>query len=260
MNKKITGFLFGLFACILLVSCASQEKARYFEGVPPTEYRNLALNYEPVIRKGDILSIAVSSANPEASAIYNSPITSIPSTDIVATINQVTGYLVNQEGKITFPVLGEIQASGLTKKQLADSIVSMILNKKLLVDPIVIARIMNYRVTVLGEVAKPGVISVPNEKISILEAFGFAGDLTLFAKRDNIMVIREEEGKKVIRRINLNNDEIFRSPYYYLKSNDVVYVESNRAKVKSTSRGDILIPVIMATLTFLTIVIDRTVH
>lgn len=241
----------------MMVSCASPEKARYFNGLPDTEFRNLAMSFDPVIRKGDILSISVSSLNPEASAIFNSPITSVPSTNIVASIEQVSGYLVNQEGNITFPVIGDVYVLGLTKKQVTDTIRTEILRKKLLVDPIVITRIMNFRVTVLGEVGRPGVVTVPNEKISILEAVGFAGDLTLYAKRDNVMVIREEEGKKVIRHLNLNSDEIFRSPFYYLKSNDVVYVESNRAKVKSTSRGDQLLPIILSSLTFAAIVIDR---
>jgi polysaccharide export outer membrane protein len=116
---------------------------------------------------------------------------------------------------------------------------------------------VNYKVTVLGEVNKPSVIPVPNEKITLLEAIGFAGDLTLFAKRDNVLLIREEQGKKTIKRLNLSSSEIFNSPYYYLKSDDVVYVEANKAKVASTSSTRLWLPVLFSGLSLTAIVIDR---
>ena len=115
----------------------------------------------------------------------------------------LTGYLVNPEGKITFPVIGEMRAAGFTKKQLKDYIVGELTGKQLLINPVVTVRIINFRVTVLGEVGRPGMIDVPNEKISILEAIGLAGDMTLYAKRENVLVIRSEEGKKITTRLNL---------------------------------------------------------
>jgi len=121
-------------------------------------------------------------------------------------------------------------------------------------------RYLNYKVTVIGEVGHPTVINVPNEKISLLEALGLAGDLTIYSKRDNVLIIREIEGAKSFQRINLNTNELFTSPYYYLKSNDVVYVETNKNKVASTSRGVIWIPVIFsafATAVTLTYVITN---
>ena len=130
----------------------------------------------------------------------------------------------------------------------------------MLVDPIVNIRYLNYKVTVIGEVGHPTVINVPNEKISLLEALGLAGDLTIYSKRDNVLIIREIEGAKSFQRINLNTNELFTSPYYYLKSNDVVYVETNKNKVASTSRGVIWIPVIFsafATAVTLTYVITN---
>ncbi len=217
-------------------------------------------NPDPVIQKGDILNITVSSLNPSENAIYNAPINSVTSANNSASIVELTGYLVNPEGRITFPVIGEIQASGLTKNQLRDHIVGQLTGKQLLLNPVVIIRILNFRVTVLGEVGRPGMLNVPNEKISVLEAIGLAGDMTLYAKRSNVLLIRSEEGKKITRRLNLQSDYIFKSPYYYLKSNDIIYVESNNAKVQSTSRANQLLPIILSGLAFVSIIFDRVVN
>ena len=136
----------------------------------------------------------------------------------------------------------------------------MLTDKKLLVDPIVSVRFQNFRVTVLGEVKNPAVIPVPSEKISLLEAIGLAGDLTVYAKRDNVLVIREENGEKITKRINLNSNELFTSPYYYVKSNDVIYVEPNKAKVASAGRSQTWLPIIFSALSFMTIIADRALR
>ncbi|ULQ57954.1 polysaccharide biosynthesis/export family protein [Flavihumibacter rivuli] len=260
MRCNLRPFAIIILVAALFASCASPEKARYFNGVTEGQFNTNYNAPDPVIQKGDILSITVSSLNPEASKIFNAPITNVPSSNTVSSISEVTGYLVGPDGKITFPVLGDVTAEGLTKKQLTDHIKNDLLEKKLLVDPIVTIRIMNFRVTVLGEVGRPGVVNVPNEKISILEAVGFAGDMTLYAKRDNVLLIREENGKKITRRLNLNNDDIFRSPYFYLKSNDIVYVEANKSKVQSTARSNQLLPIIISGLAFVAIILDRVIN
>jgi len=167
------------------------------------------------------------------------------------------GYLVNQDGYIQFPVLGNILAGGLNKQKLSDDITRMLIEKQLLKDPIVTVRYLNFRVTVLGEVARPTVVSVPNEKISILEALGLAGDLTIYAKRDNILLIREEKGSKLVKRLNLNTSEIFTSPYYYLKSNDIVYAEPNSAKVAANTSTRQMLPLILSGLSFVAIILTR---
>ena len=129
--------------------------------------------------------------------------------------------------------------------------------KKLLVDPIVNVRIMNFKVTVLGEVAKPSVVPVANEKISMLEAIGMAGDMTIYAQRDNVLLIRIENGKRITRRINLNSPEFLGSPFYYLKNNDVVYVEPNKDKIATTRRSQQLLPIIVSVLSVIVIIADR---
>lgn len=260
LTRVPLGALLPCILVFLLAGCASPEKARYFNELPSAEYRMENDNPDPIIQKGDILNITVSSLNPQENAIYNAPINSVTSANNSASIAALTGYLVNPEGKITFPVIGELKAAGFTKKQLKDYIVGEMTMKKLLINPVVTIRIINFRVTVLGEVQRPSMIDVPNEKISILEAVGLAGDMTLYAKRDNVLLIRSEEGKKVTRRINLETDEIFKSPYYYLKSGDIVYVESNKAKVQSTSRSNQLLPILLSALAFVAIIVDRVAN
>jgi polysaccharide export outer membrane protein len=207
-----------------------------------------------VIQKNDILAITVSSLNPEATAIFNAPNAPAGGPGAAA---EATGYLVNSEGNIQFPIIGNIKAEGLTKSQLKDNITRTLVSKQLLVDPIVTVRFVNFRVTVLGEVNRPTVVTVPNEKISLLEALGLAGDLTIYGKRQNIMIIREEKDQKIVKRVNLNSSEIFTSPYYYLQSNDIVYVEPNKAKIASVSMGNQLLPIILSGLSLALVAVQQ---
>lgn len=229
-------------------SCVSTQKVKYFPQVQDGPIPSNTPSPESVIQKSDILSISVTSSNLEASAPFN---------QAAGDGGVPAGYLVNNEGNIQFPSLGEIKAEGMTKTQLKDKITKGLLDGKLLVDPTVTIRFINFRVTVLGEVNHPTVVNVPNEKISLLEALGLAGDLTIYGRRENVMVIRETKGEKVIKRLNLNSDELFTSPYYYLQSNDIVYVEPNNAKVQSVSRGMQLLPVIMSGLSLAVIAVTQ---
>ena len=258
-RKKYVLFL--IFGSLIFGSCADTKKITYFpelgEGLIPSS----AVNLEPVINKGDILSISVTSPNPEATVMFNAPNMAANQTTAAAgNISPSSGYLVNQDGFIEFPALGKIMAAGITKQKLKDEITQKLLDSKLLVDPIVTIRLLNYRVTVLGEVARPTVVTVPNERISILEALGLAGDITIYGKKENVLLIREEKGSKVIKRINLNSSEIFSSPYYYLKSNDVIYVEPNQAKVAAASQGRQLVPTILAALSLVAIILTRVIQ
>ncbi|HEX6915885.1 MAG TPA: polysaccharide biosynthesis/export family protein, partial [Chitinophagaceae bacterium] len=169
-----------------------------------------------------------------------------------------TGYLVDQDGKITFPIIGKVKAEGLTLESLADTLESLLEEKKLLTDPIVNVRLMNFRVTVLGEVSRPTVVTSTNGRLSFLEALGMAGDLTVYAKRNNVLLIRVENGQKIVRRIDLMSPEfVSGSPYYYLKTNDVIYVEANKQKIGSTTTLRQTLPAILSGLSFLAIIIDR---
>jgi len=231
------------------------KKVTYFNNMNDGEIPSAAA-YVPVINKNDILSISVSSLNSEASAVFNAPNLLPTSTStVLGAPTQLVGYLVNENGDIIFPVLGRIHAEGLSTKQLSETITKMLGDKKLLVDPIVATRITNFKVTVLGEVGKPGVISVPNEQITLIEALGFAGDLTIYARRDNVLILREgNNGKKIVSHINLNSGDVLSSPYYNLKANDVIYVEPTIDKARSVSNTRQLLPVAFAALSFMVIV------
>jgi polysaccharide export outer membrane protein len=269
-------FLFVLcLLCIsyLFSSCVNTKKATYFNEIQDTVLNNPTGNIESVIQRNDLLSISVSSLNPEASYIFNMPnlmTATAPSTSSAMTVTggstagttgspaggqaQVIGYLVGPDGRIKFPVLGIIPVAGLTKRQLEAKLTDSLSERKLLVDPIVNVRFLNFRVTVLGEVAKPTTINVVNERISILEALGLAGDLTIYAKRDNVLLIREDNGQKIIRRIDMNSEKILTSPYYYLKTNDVVYVEPNASKIAASSRSQQLAPILISALALVVLI------
>jgi polysaccharide export outer membrane protein len=155
--------------------------------------------------------------------------------------------------------LGNVNAAGLTKDQFKNKLTQTLVDKKLLVDPIVTVRYQNFRVTVLGEVKNPAVIPVANERITLLEALGLAGDLTIYAKRDNVMLIREENGIRTTQRLNLNSTQLFHSPYYYLQSNDIIYVEPNKSKVAGSGRSQQLIPILLGAISIVVVVLTRVI-
>jgi polysaccharide biosynthesis/export protein len=260
--RKSFFLLLILSSLFIFDSCVDPRLSKNFNGLEDGSITAPAASLEPVVTKGDILSISVSSPSREESERFNAPniAGSTVGTNGATNISPSSGYLVNQDGYIQFPALGNIMAAGLTKQKLKDDIQRMLVENKLLVDPIVTIRYLNFRVTVLGEVARPTVVAVPNEKISILEALGLAGDMTIYAKRDNVLIIREDKNGKTIKRVNLNNTEIFTSSYYYLKSNDIVYVEPNKQRIASTSRLTQLLPIIISGLSFTAIILDRVLN
>ena len=246
----------------LLFSCGTVKNVKYFDNLQDSIISRQVDMIEPVINKNDILSIAVTSLSPEASAMFNMP--NLPGGVAfgsgTSSLGNTAGYIVTEDGFIQFPVLGQIKVAGLTKKQISQNITNQLIEKKLLLDPIVGVRQLNFHVTVLGEVARPTVITVPNEKINLLEAIGMAGDMTLYANRQNVMLIREENGDKIVRRINLNSSQTLSSPYYYLRSGDVVYAEPNETRIKSTSETRQMLPVILSGLSVLIIALDRLIR
>lgn len=249
--------LFFVFITLALSSCVNTRKATNFNGLKEGTYTDEAI--EPAIQKNDILSILVSSLNSEATEIFNKPNESVISSSSGNGVSSVTtGYLVDQQGMIAFPILGKVKAEGLTLDQLSDSLAHTLAARKLLVDPIVSIRLMNFKVTVLGEINRPTVVFATNGKLSFLEALGMAGDLTVYSKRDNILLIRTENGKKITKRIDLTSpDFVSNSPYYYLKTNDVIYVEANKSKIGSATTLRQTLPAILSGLSFLAIIIDR---
>lgn len=256
------GFLIAVL-CFLLSACGGTKKIVYFDGIHDVTIKSkYPPNIESFIQINDLLSITVSSANAAASAIFNAPNESTPTT-ISATSggNTLTvGYLVNLNGDILFPVLGKVHAQGLTKSQLQTLLTKQLLETKQLIDPIVTIRQLNFRVSVLGEVAKPGVYTTPNEKISLLEALSFAGDITIYGKKNNLLLIREDDkGDKLIVRIDLTSSSLFTSPYYYLKSNDVLYVEPSQNKEKK-ERFAMITPIVLSVVSLAIITVTAIAY
>jgi polysaccharide export outer membrane protein len=245
----------------LLVCCVNTRKAVYFNNLPTIDTFSEIPVPELPIRKNDILSIRINVSNLDADKMFNLPnATNVRSSTVTGEYIEPGGYLVGRDGYVRLLMLGAMKAEGLTQRQLAENIRRELIDRKLLLDPVVEIRHLNFKVSVLGEVQRPTVITVPNERITLLEALGLAGDITIFAKRNNVLVIREEGGKRITRKINLNSTELLNSPYYYLKSNDVVYVEPNRARIASATRFNQLLPTIISALSITIIVFDRLIR
>ncbi len=257
-TKNLFFVLSLLTIALYTTSCGNARKLTYFNTQGDAHINSNVQIPQTTIQPNDILGISVSSRSADASAQFNAPNFSYAnaSTSTGATL-QATGFLVDANGNIQFPFLGNVKAEGLTANQLRVKLTDSILGRKLLVDPIISVRLLNFKVTVLGEVAHPTVVNVVNEKITLLEALGLAGDITIYGKKDHVMVIREEDGVKNIKYLDLNSSDIFTSPYYYLKSSDIVYVEPTRARVSSSTQTAQVIPIVLSALSFAAIIIDR---
>ena len=250
-----------VFCLLLCASCTTTNKIPYFQNAQDTTYKRILTTVEAPLQKNDILSIAISSLNADASAIFNPNAAdpNVKTANAVVKNTQYTGYLISSEGTIEIPVLGKIVAAGLTKTQLKNYITKLILDRKLLTEPIVDIRYVNFEVTVLGEVATPSVITVPSEKISLIKALGMAGDMTIYGKRDNVLLIREEDGVRKTRHIDLNSSDFLNSEYYYLKPNDVVYVEPNQTKIAISGRSQFVLPLVLTSVSLLVFVLDKVI-
>lgn len=227
--KNISGLI--LFF-VLVSSCTSKKKLIYFQGSISNSEANK--NYSAILKADDLLSIVVNSPDMDAVKPFNLPVANVNNNQGGYTIGvqPPPGYLINSEGYVDFPVIGKIKLGGVTKEAALDLLKEQL--KQYVNNPIIQIRILNFKVTVLGEVKNPGTFTIPNERITLPEALGIAGDLNITGMRKNVMVIREVEGKKSEYRVDLTSKELFSSPVYYLNQNDLVYVEPNRAKINSS--------------------------
>lgn len=227
------------FSVVTLSSCVVTKKAVYFSDIPDTaSIRSLAPAEfkDPVIQADDILSITIQTIDPTTTTAVNqvSAMPAVGASSASSTGQQlITGFLVDKNGEVSIPMLGALKLSGLTTFKARELIAERA--RLFFKDPTVQVRFANYKITVIGEVARPATYTVPNEKVTLLDAIGLAGDLTIFGKRNNVLLVRDNGGKKEFVRFNLNSTEIFKSPYFYLKQNDVVYVEPGKGKVASNN-------------------------
>ena len=226
---------------LLLTSCTSYQKIPYlqdFETVNATE--EVTAMYDAHIRPKDLLTITVNTTDPEAAAPFNLTVQSAANSNLTQWVTQQAAlqqYLVDNQGNIDFPVLGELHLGGLSMNE-AESMIREKLQPFLKETPIVTVRMVNYKISVLGEVAKPGTFIINNEKVNVLEALAMAGDMTIWGLRDNVKLVREEEdGKRNIVVLDLNRADIVKSPYYHLQQNDILYVSPNKTKAKNSDTG-----------------------
>ncbi|MCQ2140926.1 MAG: polysaccharide biosynthesis/export family protein [Bacteroidales bacterium] len=230
--------IFALMVCaIIMTSCGSYKDFTYMQDVNDFEEFDITGAAEVCVRKGDVLNIFVSSRNPESAKPFNLSATANSARDTYASYasQRALGYQVDGEGNIEFPQLGSVHCEGMTRKQLGDTIKGMLIDGGYLIDPIVTIEFENLRISVIGEVARPGSYPMNNDHTTLLEALSLAGDLTVYGRRDRVAVIREVNGKRTVVYHDLRSKEIFQSPRYYLQQNDVVYVEPNKAKATQSS-------------------------
>lgn len=233
---KTRNFVLQLIAILVLTSCGSKKNIIYFQDEPLQENVLVSEPKELIYKPDDILTINVSALDPDTVAPFN--LTLISGGNLSNPINAQGGlqqqtYLVDYEGNIEFPVLGTLKIAGLTRTQLTDMLTEQI--SEYAKDPIVNVRLSNFTFTILGEVQSPGTFTIPDERITIIEALGMANDLTIFGKRKNVLLIREIDGKKKFAKVDLTSVNAVNSPVYYLQQNDVIYVEPNNAKIRASS-------------------------
>lgn len=236
--KKFFFPIIALAMFVLLESCSSSKNFVYFENIDSVELSRSGGLYDAKIMPKDQLTITVATTDPAASAPFNLTTGStIGQNGSLSGSMGLQSYLVDNDGNIEFPVVGKLHVAGLTKNQCQDMIKLRIATYLAATErPIVTVRMSSFRITVIGEVNKPGVIPVATEKMSIIEALAQAGDLTMYGKRDNVMLIREnEKGEKSSYRLNMNDANIINSPYYYLQQNDIVYVEPTAVKLRNAN-------------------------
>jgi polysaccharide export outer membrane protein len=237
-----------IFTSLFLSSCVPRKKLVYLQDIDNQDNYDNSLRYEPTLQPDDLLNVIVSAENPEVTLPFNLPQIQ-GNYGLNETQSNIKTYLIDNDGFIEFPVVGKMKLGGLTRTQAI-----ALLKEKIsfyITNPSVNLRIINFKISILGQVVRPGSYTIPGERITFLEALSLAGDLGLYGKRNNILVIHEEEGKKTYNRIDLTKTDILSLENYYLSQNDIIYVEPNKTFINSSAVGP-NISVILSVITVLT--------
>ncbi len=232
-----------LFAS-LVASCTNQRQISYFQDVIPNQEFEYTEGVDITVQPDDILSIVVSSKNPELAMLFNLPkvqqIAGSGTSTITSTSStELSGYAINSKGCIDYPIVGEIHIAGQTKEQIAATIKKTLIDNDLIKDPVVTVNFINLTFSVLGEVSKPGQYNLERNQTTILEALSMAGDLTIYGLRDRVFLTRDTNGKKITYQLDMRSQDIYQSPAYFMQQNDIIYVEPNKVKSnQSTINGN----------------------
>ena len=231
-----------LISCMLLVGCNSTKEVAYLQNLDINKQESISASKGITIQPKDVLSIIVSCKDAELAAMFNLPVVSYQTnSEIVSSTGgtqQLLGYAVDENGEIKLPVLGKMKVAGMTRWEVQEKIKSELKSRELLKDMVVTVEFRNFKISILGEVKNPGSYSIEGDKVNVLEAISMAGDLTIYGLRDQVYVIREEGGERTVYRLNLKSAEVFQSPAYYLKQNDVVYVQPNKVRAGESNLNE----------------------
>ena len=231
-----------LISCMLLVGCNSTKDVAYLQNLDINKQESISASKGITIQPKDVLSIIVSCKDAELAAMFNLPVVSYQTnSEIVSSTGgtqQLLGYAVDENGEIKLPVLGKMKVAGMTRWEVQEKIKSELKSRELLKDMVVTVEFRNFKISILGEVKNPGSYSIEGDKVNVLEAISMAGDLTIYGLRDQVYVIREEGGERTVYRLNLKSAEVFQSPAYYLKQNDVVYVQPNKVRAGESNLNE----------------------
>lgn len=214
------------------VSCSTYKNINYLQDLQADRETKIEVNKGILIQPKDMISIIVSSRSPETASMFNLPIVSFQAANSSTNTSSqsILGYSVDNEGCIDFPLIGRIHVAGLNRWELSKMVKEMLVERGLIKDPVVTVNFMNFKISVMGEVAAPGTYTIDGDKITLLEALSLARDLTIFGRRDNVTVIREQNGQRITYQVDLRSTDLFNSPAYYLQQNDIIYVTPNRVR------------------------------
>lgn len=217
---------------LALASCNTSKKIVYFQDIQVNRPEAITEARDITVQPKDQISILVSSKDPQLAALFNLPRVQyrVGDNNMQNTNGDVSGYTLDTEGYIDFPVLGRLYVAGMTKSEIASYIKKRLMDENLINDPVVTVEFMNLYYSILGEVNNPGKYMITKDQITLLEAISMAGDLTIYGKRDAVFVVREEDGQRVTHWVDLRTQDLFHSPVYYLKQNDVIYVQPNKVR------------------------------
>lgn len=247
MNSK---HLLFILIIATFYGCGQRRNLVYFSNLAKQTSEDNIQDNAIKIQQNDLLRININSLNPESNNLFvvNRP-NGVSSSD-----EEPVGYRVSKDGRINLPVVGGVMVEGLTIPQIQDTLTVRL--EKYVKQPIVEVQLLNFKITVIGEVNRPSSFTIPGDKINLLEALGMAGDMTVYGKRDNVLIIREQNGKRVMKRLDLNQQNILNSPFFNLKQNDIVYVEPDRSKAIEYSPNTRIMPVVIASISAVAVLIS----